>query len=159
MMEHTLCWLYQLLFIQSWSSCWWAASLLETRRGLLLKYINSKECILLVHITRIYQDARTTKQKINFFPKSPCSQGVNIWTVLPPTVKESSCMSVKCYRTNKHNHSLIIHWLSFITNLCFGCLRHPSSGRHRFTKGIKVKQLLTNSGVKLLLWNIDYCYS
>jgi len=23
-------WLYQLLFIQSWSSWWWAASLLET---------------------------------------------------------------------------------------------------------------------------------
>jgi len=28
--------LYQLLFIQSWSSCWWAASLLRTCRGLLL---------------------------------------------------------------------------------------------------------------------------
>jgi len=29
-------WLYQLLFIQSWSSWRWAASLLETCRGLLL---------------------------------------------------------------------------------------------------------------------------
>jgi len=29
-------WLYQLLFIQSWSSWWWAASLLKTCRGLLL---------------------------------------------------------------------------------------------------------------------------
>jgi len=29
-------WLYQLLFIHSWSSSWWAASLLETCRGLLL---------------------------------------------------------------------------------------------------------------------------
>jgi len=29
--------LYHLLFIQSWSSWWWAASLLETCRGLLLK--------------------------------------------------------------------------------------------------------------------------
>jgi hypothetical protein len=29
--------LHQLLFIQSWSSRWWAASLLETCRGLLLK--------------------------------------------------------------------------------------------------------------------------
>jgi len=29
--------LHQLLFIQSWSSWWWAASLLETCRGLLLK--------------------------------------------------------------------------------------------------------------------------
>jgi len=29
-------WLYQLLFIQSRSSSWWAASLLETCRGLLL---------------------------------------------------------------------------------------------------------------------------
>jgi len=33
--EHNA-WLYQLLFIQSWSSWWWAASLLETCRGLLL---------------------------------------------------------------------------------------------------------------------------
>ena len=30
-------WLYQLLFIHSWPSWWWAASLLETWRGLLLK--------------------------------------------------------------------------------------------------------------------------
>jgi len=29
-------WLYQLLFIYSWSPWWWAASLLETCRGLLL---------------------------------------------------------------------------------------------------------------------------
>ena len=35
-------WLYQLLLIQSLSSWWWAASLLETYRGLLLKKINSK---------------------------------------------------------------------------------------------------------------------
>jgi len=45
--SHTLCWLpaaskhnawlYQLLFIHSWSSWWWAASLLETCRGLLFK--------------------------------------------------------------------------------------------------------------------------
>jgi len=27
-------WLYQLLFVQSWYSWWWAASLLETCRGL-----------------------------------------------------------------------------------------------------------------------------
>jgi hypothetical protein len=37
----TGCWqdpdIYHLLFIQSWSSWWWAASLLETRRGILLK--------------------------------------------------------------------------------------------------------------------------
>jgi len=33
---NALCWLYQLLFIHSWSSWWWAASLLETCRGLLL---------------------------------------------------------------------------------------------------------------------------
>jgi len=30
-------WLYQLLFIQSWSSWWWAASLRETCRDLLSK--------------------------------------------------------------------------------------------------------------------------
>jgi len=29
-------WLYQLLFMQSWASWWWAAKLLETCRGLLL---------------------------------------------------------------------------------------------------------------------------
>jgi len=29
-------WLYQLLFIQSWSSWWWAAGLLDICRGLLL---------------------------------------------------------------------------------------------------------------------------
>jgi len=29
-------WLYQLLFIQSWLSWWWAASLLETSRGSFL---------------------------------------------------------------------------------------------------------------------------
>jgi len=29
-------WLHQLLFIQCWSSWWWATSLLETCRGLLL---------------------------------------------------------------------------------------------------------------------------
>jgi len=29
--------IYQLLFVQSWSSWWWAASLLQTCRGLLLK--------------------------------------------------------------------------------------------------------------------------
>jgi len=34
--SHALCWLYQLLFIHSWFSWWWAASLLETCRGLLL---------------------------------------------------------------------------------------------------------------------------
>jgi len=34
--SHALCWLYQLLFIQSWSCWWWASSLLETRRDLLL---------------------------------------------------------------------------------------------------------------------------
>jgi len=28
--------IFQLLFIQSWSSWWWAASLLETCRSLLL---------------------------------------------------------------------------------------------------------------------------
>jgi len=30
-------WLYQLLFIKSWSSSWWAACLLKTSNGLLLK--------------------------------------------------------------------------------------------------------------------------
>ena len=35
--SHVLFGLYQLLFIQSWSSRWWAASLLKTCRGLLLK--------------------------------------------------------------------------------------------------------------------------
>jgi len=34
--SRALCWLYQLLFIQSWSSWWRAASLLETCKGLLL---------------------------------------------------------------------------------------------------------------------------
>ena len=57
-------WLYQLLFIQSRSSWWRAASLLETCTGLLLKRINRKQCILLVHIIRIYHDARSTKHQI-----------------------------------------------------------------------------------------------
>jgi hypothetical protein len=35
--SHALCWLYQLLFIHSWFSWWWAASLPETCRDLLLK--------------------------------------------------------------------------------------------------------------------------
>ena len=35
--SHALCWLYQMLFIQSWSSWWWAASLVETCRGSLSK--------------------------------------------------------------------------------------------------------------------------
>jgi len=42
--SHALCWLatgsawlYQLLLMQSWPSWWWAASLLETCTGLLLK--------------------------------------------------------------------------------------------------------------------------
>jgi len=34
--SHALCWLHQLLSIQNWSSWWWAASLLETCRCLLL---------------------------------------------------------------------------------------------------------------------------
>ena len=50
--SHALCWLaaasqhnawlYQLLFIRSRSSWWWASGLLETCRGLLLKLINCK---------------------------------------------------------------------------------------------------------------------
>ena len=43
-------WLHQLLFIQSWSSWWWAASMLNTYRSLPLKNINIKLCILLVHV-------------------------------------------------------------------------------------------------------------
>jgi len=56
-----LCWLCQLLYIQSWSSWWWAANLLETYRGLLWKYVNRNQCILLVHIIRIYHDTPSTK--------------------------------------------------------------------------------------------------
>ena len=35
--SNALCWLYQLVYIQSNSAWWWAANLLETCRGLLLE--------------------------------------------------------------------------------------------------------------------------
>jgi hypothetical protein len=48
--RHALCWLYQLLFIYSCSSWWWAASLLETCRGLFwnkLRVSSANFCFIL----------------------------------------------------------------------------------------------------------------
>ena len=56
-----LAWLYRLQFIQSWSSCWWAASLLETCSWFILYYTDQNS--VLSPAIHIISNSLFTKQQ------------------------------------------------------------------------------------------------